>query len=234
MRYGDAMVGAWAALGAVVALAHARRTGEGQFVDVSAVECMSSMIGDSLLAYDLTGDYPVADGNAHADMAPHGCYPCRDGEWLSIAVADERQWKALCRELGLPDLDARAASRGSEASRAEGGELDSLIAQATRERAAETLAMRLRAAGVAAARSLSTEDILRDELLWRRGTFRTVSDRSGGTRPVIAAPWRLSRNAARVAEGAPLLGEHNEYVFCKLLGLTPAELRQLVARGAAR
>ncbi len=56
MRYGDSTVGAAAAYAAVVALLHRERTGAGQFVDVSAVETLSSMIGDSLLEQSLTGN----------------------------------------------------------------------------------------------------------------------------------------------------------------------------------
>jgi crotonobetainyl-CoA:carnitine CoA-transferase CaiB-like acyl-CoA transferase len=55
MRYGDSTVGTSAAFAAIVALLHRERTGEGQFIDVSAVETMASLIGDSLLQYSLTG-----------------------------------------------------------------------------------------------------------------------------------------------------------------------------------
>src|SRR6202020_2841638 len=66
MRYGDSTVGAAAAFAAVAALLHRDLTGEGQFVDVSAVETLSSMIGDCLLAQDLTGVHLLPDGNRHA------------------------------------------------------------------------------------------------------------------------------------------------------------------------
>src|SRR5262245_1789545 len=76
MRYGDSTVGAAAAFGAVAALMHRDLTGQGQFVDVSAVEVLSSMIGDCLLEQVLTGQRLGPDGNRHPDMGPHGCYPC--------------------------------------------------------------------------------------------------------------------------------------------------------------
>ena len=79
MRYGDSTVGAAAAFAAVAALLHRDLTGEGQFVDVSAVETLSSMIGDCLLEQDLTGKQLVPEGNRHPDMSPHNCYPCSDG-----------------------------------------------------------------------------------------------------------------------------------------------------------
>jgi crotonobetainyl-CoA:carnitine CoA-transferase CaiB-like acyl-CoA transferase len=93
MRYADSTFGAMAAYGALVALLHCRRGGIGQYVDVSAVESMTSMIGDSIMDFTLNGTLnstmPASDGNRHSDMAPHGAYPCRDGEWISIAVASD-------------------------------------------------------------------------------------------------------------------------------------------------
>ncbi|WP_207547453.1 CoA transferase, partial [Mycobacterium kubicae] len=64
-------------------------TGQGQFVDLSAVETLSSMIGDRLLEHSLTGKPLEASGNAHPDLCPHGCYPCADDSWVALAVGDD-------------------------------------------------------------------------------------------------------------------------------------------------
>ena len=99
------------AFAAVIALYHRRRTGEGQFVDVSAVESLSAMLGDCFMDYFVTGHVPVRNGGRHPEMAPHGCYPCADGEWISIAVQSDEEWRALSEVMGQPALavDARYA-----------------------------------------------------------------------------------------------------------------------------
>ena len=79
VRYADSTFGTAAAYAAIVALMHRRKTGVGQFIDVSAVECMSSMIGDTIMDFALNGTVHECDGNRHPEMAPHGAYPCRDG-----------------------------------------------------------------------------------------------------------------------------------------------------------
>ncbi len=218
IRYGDSTVGASAAFAAIAALHHRERTGEGQFVDVSAVETMSSMVGDSLFAYGLTGDVPVADGNAHLEMVPHGCYPCADGTWLSLAVADEAEWQALCGVLGLADVGRFSPS------------LDDAIATLTAPRDVDALAAELQAAGVAAFPSKSSLDLVADDFLWASGAYRMVTDSRGETRPVIGPGWRMSPDEATIARGAPLLGEHNDYVYRELLGLSPERLEDLIAR----
>jgi crotonobetainyl-CoA:carnitine CoA-transferase CaiB-like acyl-CoA transferase len=220
MRYGDSTVGAAAAFAAVAALLHRERTGEGQFVDVSAVEVLSSMIGDRLLEQNLTGIPLAPDGNRHPDMAPHGCYPCTGGGWITIAVTDDAEWARLCDVLGAPALvtDARFATLPDRHRQIDA--LDAEIAALTRSHGAEALAGRLRSAGVSAAKSATATDVISDELLWKRGTYRFVSDRVEGQRPVLGPSWRLTRDPARIERGAPDLGEDNDYVFGEILRRT--------------
>ncbi len=168
MRYGDSTVGAAAAFAAVAALLHRDLTGEGQFVDVSAVETLSSMIGDCLLAQELTGTQLMPDGNRHADMAPHNCYPCSGGDWISIAVADDDQWRQLCDVLGAAALvdDKRYQVLADRLSHTDALDVD--IADLTARHDAGALAQRLQAAGVPATKSATALDIISDSLLWDR------------------------------------------------------------------
>jgi crotonobetainyl-CoA:carnitine CoA-transferase CaiB-like acyl-CoA transferase len=225
MRYGDSTVGAAAAFAAIVALIHRDLTGEGQFVDVSAVETLSSMIGDCLLAQELTGTPLLPDGNRHADMAPHSCYPCTGGDWISIAVAEETQWRQLCQVLGAAALtdDPRYAALADRLAHTD--ELDLDLAAFTRDHDAAELAQELRTAGVPASKSATTLDIISDALLWDRGLYRFVSDHREGQRPVLAAPWRMSVGEAQIERGAPDLGEHDDYVHNEILGVHAMEER---------
>jgi crotonobetainyl-CoA:carnitine CoA-transferase CaiB-like acyl-CoA transferase len=230
IRYGDSTAGACAALACIAALHHRERTGEGQFIDLSAVETMTSLVGDSLFAYSVTGEVPQPDGNFHPEMCPHGAYPCANGEWLSIAVASDAEWQSLCEVLGAADLagDARYATlAGRLASR---HALDRALGGITAAQEAGDLAERLRLAGVPAFRSQSSLDLCGDGWLWGREAYRMVSDHNNGTRPIIGPAWRMEPDAAKVETGAPLLGEHNDYVYREILGLPQDRVDDLIAR----
>jgi len=215
IRYGDSTAGAYAALAILAALHHRESIGEGQFIDLSAVEAMTSLIGDS------------RDGNFHAEMCPHGFYPCANGEWLSIAVADDGEWQALARELALGD-DARFASLADRLAHRH--EVDAALAAATSTRDCQTLAEALRMAGVPAFRAQSSLDLCGDDFLWSREAYRMVSDHRNGARPIIGPAWRMEPDVAAVERGAPLLGEDNAYVYQQILGLSQAEMDDLIAR----
>jgi crotonobetainyl-CoA:carnitine CoA-transferase CaiB-like acyl-CoA transferase len=230
IRYGDSTAGAAAALAAIAALHHREQTGEGQFVDLSAVETMTSLVGDSLFAYSVTGEVPQSDGNYHPEMAPHGAYPCAGTDWISIAVADNDEWHALCRVTAADGMAAspdfatpglRVASRIT---------LDEQLADITRSHDAADLADRLRQAGVPAFKSMSSIDLCSDEYLWSRQGFRMVDHPHNGPRPIIGPSWRMSPDMAAVERGAPVLGEHNDYVYREILGLSQERLDELIAR----
>ncbi|OBI51410.1 CaiB/BaiF CoA-transferase family protein [Mycobacterium sp. E787] len=218
MRYGDSTVGAVGAYAAVVALLHRELSGAGQFVDVSAVEALSSMIGDCLLEESLTGEPLERNGNAHPDMCPHGCYPCSNDSWVTVAVANDAEWRGLCCALGAVALahDPRYATMAARRRHSEA--LDAELSGLTRNHDAEELAHRLRAAAVPAGKSATAIDVIGDQRLWDRELFRFVSDHREGQRPIVGPSWRMARCPTRIERGAPDLGEDNEYVLHEILG----------------
>lgn len=230
IRYADSTYGSAAAYAGLVALLHKRRTGVGQFVDVSAVEAMTSMVADTVIDYTLNGVVHGCDGNRHPDMAPHGVYPCQDDDWISIAVPSDAAWEALAAAMGLagdPRFGSLAGRKANEA------ELDRLIADWTAARDARELVADLQARGVAAGKSQNTIDMISDQLLWERGFYPEVAEPDGSSRPIIGPSWKMTRGA-EISDGAPNLGQHTAYVLGDILGLSPDEQQQLAAAGITR
>ena len=232
IRYGDTTAGAAAAFGAIAALHHREATGEGQFVDLSAVETISSLLGDSLLACSLTGESPQHHGNYSPDLAPHGANPCADDGWISIACDGNDEWRTLVRELGAPDIatDARFATHKMRLENRDA--LDRTISALTCLQDAVALADALRAAGIAAYPSASSLALISEDSFWSRNAFRMVENGNGDMRPVVGAPWRMDPDEADITHGAPTLGQHDDYVYRELLGLDEDAMNALIERKA--
>lgn len=230
IRYGDTTTGITAAFAAAVGLMHRRRSGEGQFIDVSAVESLSCMIGDAIMDYAVNGALARADGNRHAEMAPHGAYPCRNGEWISIAVASDAQWADLADSIGGAQVagDPRFVTLADR--HANERELDRIVTDWCEEQDAAALAESLQREGIAAARSLNTVDLVSEPHLWASGFFPLVTDCLGEQRPIIGPSWNMT-GGARLNHGAPRLGQDNAYVLGELLGLSEAEQERLTKAG---
>ncbi|MFP5304947.1 MAG: CaiB/BaiF CoA transferase family protein [Gammaproteobacteria bacterium] len=232
VRYADSTFGTAAAYAALVALTHRRRSGVGQFIDVSAVESMSSMIGDTLMDHALNGRVHGCDGNRHPEMAPHGVYRCRDGEWISIAASSDAAWRALS-EIMTPSLASDGRFATLAARKAHEAELDRLIGAWTAGHDARELAPELQQRGIAAAKSQSSVDLVADAQLWARGFYQDVATGDGRTRTIVGPSWKMSRGAA-ITTAAPKLGEHNAYVLGEILGLSAAEQQKLADEGITR
>lgn len=215
-------------LALLAGLARRNATGEGCFIDLSQTEALLTTLTPYVLQAQATGR-PVAPlGNASATMAPHGIYPAQgDDRWLSIAVEDDSQWKALthaapgqawAQDTALATAAARIARRD---------ELDAAIAAWTRGQDRDALAAALRAARVPCAPVLSLQEQAADPHFVHRGLRQTVPLPYYGDEPLYRAPWRFSAMQPRIERAGPRMGEHNQQVFGGLLGMSAGGIAAL-------
>ncbi len=222
----DHTVGMNAAVAVVAALHRRHATGQGALVDIAAREVASTFIGEALLM-SAAGAEPSRMGNDHPRMAPHGVYPALgEDHWLSIAVATDAQWQALCCVIGQPELAARFPTEAARfASRAE---IDAAITGWTRRHEQNVAAELLQNGGVPAHASWTTLEIAADPHLHARRAIVDVAEPDGKIRAAVGVPMRLSKGEdIGIHRGTPKLGEHEDYVYGELLGMGSAERQAL-------
>lgn len=224
----DYMRGNWDAFAILAALHYRQMTGRGQFIDLSSREALSCLVGHTFMDYIMNGCVPSRRGNEDEGMAPHNCYPCQGHDrWVSIAVHDDAEWRALCQAAGHAEwrTDPRFAS--ATARKQHEAELDEAISAWTRQHMAEEVCERLQQAGIAATLSATAADLLSDPQLRAQGAFQQVEHPEIGRKEVMGVPWRYSRTPATVRRHGPLLGEHNDDVLGGLIGLSSEEIQAL-------
>jgi crotonobetainyl-CoA:carnitine CoA-transferase CaiB-like acyl-CoA transferase len=232
VAYPDPVAGFHAALAALLALRQRRQTGTGQHMHIPHREPITRTLGESVLDYTVNGRTPRRIGNRHRAWAPHGCYPCRGRDrWITIAVRHDAEWSALCRVLGGPAWthDRRFANSFTRWKHAP--VLDQHMAETTQLWEASALTTRLCAAGIPAGGVQTNQDLLSDAHLHTRQAFWVIAHRLAGTYPYPAPSTRLTDTPPRCMRPAPNLGEHNTEVLTRLLGLSPAEIQDLEAKG---
>ena len=232
ISYGDPVAGLTAAAALCAALLRRRRTGRGSWAEVAQRESMTNLIGEFFVGFSMNGRQPLLLGNRHRSMAPHGCYPCAgEDRWLAIAVGSDAEFAALCRVIGRAELavDPRFADVVSRYRHQD--ELDEAISVWTSEQASQDAAAALQGAGVAASPVSSVADLMRDPHLRERGFFETTAHAEAGVWEMDGVPWRLSLTPAHVRLNGPCFGEHNDYVFRHLLGLSAEEVAALEIEG---
>ena len=228
----DYLAGVFGALGALLALRHAERTGEGQVVDLGLYEPVLRILDDVIAVHGATGRVRERIGSGTESAVPHNHYRCRDGRWIAIACTNDRMFERLLQALGRPELkgDARMASVSARLAHRE--LVDGLVAAWVAERdAAEALSV-LEAAEVPSSLVASVRDLFEDpQVRARENILRLVVPLVGALAMPGVVP-RLTRTPGRVDRAGPTtLGEHNEEVYGGRLGLSQAELARLRARG---
>ena len=233
--YVDYTAGEHTVFAVMTALMHRLRTGRGQFIDVSQTQTAAVTIPEILVDFAANGREPERIGNADPVMAPHGCYPCRgEDRWIAIAVGDDAEWQGLCRVFGRPEWSGNPELSGTLGRWQNREEIDRLLAAETVRWDAQELMSALQAEGVPAGAVLDSKDLLFNPHLKERGFYEVVRHHPSTEMPPLpyaGRPWRLSETPAVAPMAAPIMGEHNEYVFGELLGMPGHEIAALERQG---
>ena len=233
--YADYVAAEYTLFAVMAALMHRMRTGEGQFIDVSQSETVSSNMPEAFLDFAVNGRSEPRMGNEDPALAPHGCYPCSgDDRWIAIAVSGDAQWRAFCRVLGRPEWAADLRFGDALLRWNNRVELNEMVGDATRAWDANDLMHALQRAGVPAGAVLDSESLLFDPHLRSRHFFEVVSHDPTTDMPPLpypGRPWKLQTSPPPPPKAAPIMGHHNRMVLCELLGQTEAEFAALESEG---
>jgi len=216
--YIDFIAAAYGTCAVLAALDHARRTGEGVFIDLSQYEAGLQFMAAPLLEHAATGAVARRNGNRDPVAVPHGCYPCRDGGWCVISCWDEEEWRRLGRATGAA-FAADPRFGDAEGRRAHESELNAALAAWTGERAANEVMTVLQAQHVHAAVVNTVADLFADPQLLARGVWQEQPHPEIGPHRYRMVSYQLAETPGRVRRAAPCLGQDNEEVFHRWLGL---------------
>ena len=228
--YSDFVAPRFLAAALIAALDYRRRTGKGQYIDMSQYEAALHNLAPALIDYFATGRILAAHANQSPRFAPHGAYRCADEDgverWISIAVANDADWAALLTVIGSEGFGARYA-RHSQRLEDQAG-LDQLIDAKTRAHQAWDLTRKLQAAGVAAYPVQNCVDLHQDENLEAFEFWHWLDHKEMGPSPYEGLQHRLSKTPGELRRPAPALGQHNQDIFAEMLGMDRAEVQRLI------
>jgi crotonobetainyl-CoA:carnitine CoA-transferase CaiB-like acyl-CoA transferase len=216
----------------LAALEYRRRTGQGQYIDLSQAEASLHFLGPALLDYTVNGRAQSRDGNHDLNYAPHGVYPAAGTDrWIAIAATTNEQWQALCTVMERPELlrDERFAMPSSRLAHQD--ELDVQVILWTKKQDLFQAEKVLQEHGVPASAVRTLQELYADQQLVHRGHFVELEHPTHGKTTVEGSRFRLSRTPARITGSAATLGRDNQYVLQTILGYSEERITELVAAG---
>ena len=231
---GDFWGGIHGAFAVMAALRHRRRTGEGQVIELAQVECSAQMFPQAALDAAWNGRVQGAIGNRSVEgFVPNGVFPCAgNDEWIAISCRSDAEWDALVRFMGSPGWATSPELRTAEGRRSNEDMIEGRLTAWTANRDRASLFRELQASGITAGPVLSAEDAAEDPHLREMGAWTPLP----ATADYPAAdfnspPYHFSKSNVALRTPPALFGEHNDYVYRDVLGLTDEEIERLRAAG---
>lgn len=228
---GDTLAGMHGAMGAMMALHERERSGQGQVVDSAIYESVMTVMESLVPEYAVAGRLRGRSGSRLDGIAPSNAYPCADGRDVIIGANQDTVFRRLCEVMGQPDLADDERYVDHQARGRHQDELDSTIAEWTRQLEADVVVHRLAEVGVPAGHVYRAPEMLADPQIQARESIIRVEDERIGEMPMQNAFPRLSRSPGGVHHTGPSLGEHTEEVLRDWAKLDEAAIRSLAERG---
>jgi benzylsuccinate CoA-transferase BbsF subunit len=216
----------------IAALIYRDRTGKGQYIDVSQLECSVQFLAPPIMDYMVNGRIMIRMGNRSIYAAPHGIYRCQgQDKWCAIAVCADDEWSSFCRVIGNPvwTTDRRFSTLLGRKENED--ELDALVTEWTIKNPPTEVMNQLQAVGVPAGISASAQDLVADPQMNHRGTHVVLEHPEIGPHLYQPPPYRFSKTSAELTMPAPCIGQHNEYILKEVLCMSDEEIADLIAAG---
>jgi len=236
------------ALAVLMALYQRRKTGKGQYIDMAQVEATIPHLAQGVMDYTMNGRITERMGNRDYHGAVQGCYRCRDVQgkwvpgaggnppqeivdtWVNITITD-KDWPGFCRALGNPAWTGDPKFSDHLNRLKNHDELDRHITEWTRERDSYEVMHLLQREGVPAGPVMDEKDAYADPHLRARGFFEELTHADCGTHLYPGLAFKMSKTPNRLRLPPVRLGEHNEYVYKKVIGVTDEEYEALKKNG---
>jgi crotonobetainyl-CoA:carnitine CoA-transferase CaiB-like acyl-CoA transferase len=232
LSLGDTIAGLHTALGIVMVCLHqANHPGSrGQVIDTALYEAVFNLLEGVIPEYDGAGVIREPSGSTITGIVPTNTYRCADGKFIIIGANGDSIFKRLCVKMGRPDMaeDSRFASNAGRVENEE--EIDAVIAQWTGSMVSSNALSLLDEARVPSGPIYSVADMIVNEHFISRGLFEEV-DVNGRKLKIPALVPKLSETPGRTDWAGPEVGAFNQEIYSELLGLSPAEIKELKTQG---
>lgn len=219
-----------AVVAVLTALYYRDETGHGQEIDVSIMECVTSILDYAPVMYAYQKRVRKRIGDRHLFAGhPTGFLKCKDG-YIATAVQMQPQWESLCRMIERPELleDPRFTTHLDRVAHAD--DIDTILQPWLMERTCQEVFETAQLWRIPFGLVCTTEDLLKDPQYKERGFFLELDHPKAGTLTYPGAPFKLSTGEWPITR-APLLGEHNEEIYGGRLGYSRSDLGRLRQTG---
>lgn len=232
VSYGDIAAALFLCTATLAALQERHISGEGQFVDISMLDCQVTVQENAFVRYLNTGEIPHALGTRHPVITPFQAFQTKDG-YIAVALRGgiKDQWPLFCAAIDRVDIidDPRFKDGWLRTQNYE--TLEPILTDVMKTRTTREWIEELEQAGIPCGPVNTIEQVASDPQISARDMIIDVQHPEAGKFRVVNTPFKFSRTPCKVAQASPDLGEHNQDALSQLLGMTKEEISTLESLG---
>ncbi|MCB6610016.1 CoA transferase [[Clostridium] symbiosum] len=225
---GESDVGVYAAVSIMGALFWRNAGGTGQYIDISKQEGMMALEKMNIVRYYMMGKSPSRVG---VNRVRDTLLQCRDGGYIIVVLYPEKQWRGIVEALGNPEWAQKEPFIDQKDRDAHFEELKVYLREEAKKYDTEELFFKIQAQGTACAPICSAEQVYNSPQTKAREFFEEIEHPVAGKLEYPGMPYKFSDIRISENHGAPLLGQHNEEIYCSRLGYTKGDLVKLKEAG---
>jgi CoA:oxalate CoA-transferase len=231
---GDITAGLYTAIGILAALHERERSGKGQMVDISMLDCQIAVLENAFARYSATGQAPKPLGTRHPSTTPFQAFPTKDG-YIVIALGFglDNIWAMFCAVLGVPEIidDQRFQTPGLRTKNH--AELEPILNEALMQRTTEEWLEELEPLQIPCGPLHTIPQAAEYRQVKAREMLIDVESERGNRVRIPNSPVKLSRTPAGVRGGPPKPGRDTRDVLHRLLGMPESGVEAAFASGGA-
>lgn len=226
----DLTTGMYATIAILAAIEHRHISGQGQYIDMSLLDCSVSLTSYMSMNYFLSGKVPQRMGNVHTNIVPYQVFRCQEGS-IILAVGNDTQFHDLCHALGMPELatDARFARAFDRVRNRE--TLIPIIEEPFKTRTMMAWVEIFEKNNVPCGPIYPLDQVFEDAQVKQREMKINLPHDAGVDVPTVASPIRMSQTPVRLEKSAPILGHDTQAILQQELGLSDEQIAGLKAKG---
>jgi CoA:oxalate CoA-transferase len=228
---GDVNASVHAAFAIMTALWHREKTGVGQCIDVSMQETMVSILEGGIVRWTIAKELLTPIGSMNPHEAPMAAFKCKDG-YIIIATVGDEHWQRFCRAVDRPDWAADPGYATKRQRWEKKNFLQQEIEKITMKYTMKEVGAMMDRERVANSPILNIQQVVEDPHLNERGYFVEIEHPVIGKAKIPGIPFKMSETPGTVEHPSPLVGEHNDFILGKYLGIGKEEVRKLREEGA--
>ena len=225
VSYGDITAGLFLCIATLASLQERQKSGEGQYVDISMLDCQVTAQENAFVRYLNTGEVPRALGTRHPVMTPFQAFQTKDG-YIAVALRGgiKDQWPLFCAAIDRVDIiDDPRFEDGWERTQ-HYKELEPILTEAMKKKTTQEWVVELEQAGIPCGPVNTIEQAAADPQIQARDMIIEVEHPEAGRFKVVNTPFRFSRTSSKAVKASPELGEHTREILGQVLGMSDKEI----------